>query len=240
VPSSSSAPPSSSSVESSSSVVAADNYDCSIYDCVTTAYLNQEMLAAGLYDEFLDTRDNKVYRTVKIGTQTWFAQSLAYNVGNASCGGNDTSCVAGRMYTWMQVMDISDSYKNVDASNVISSIHQGICPSGYHVPTNAEFQTLYNYVVSSISATSVTTELNSSNGWAAVTGTDSFGFSMLPENAVKAGNGRAAFWTASQVSAVRAYRWFKDYSYNSYSGYKFSNTISDEKFRTMQLRCLKN
>lgn len=64
------------------------HYDCGVYNCVTTEYLNQEMLAAGEYGELLDERDNQVYRTIQIGNQVWMAQNLNYvtNGGNADDG----------------------------------------------------------------------------------------------------------------------------------------------------------
>lgn len=192
------------------------------------------MLAAGKYGEFRDLRDDRIYRTIKIGSQVWMAQSLSYFKDVHAI---DTCSSRVCEYDWAQVMDIASSYNDVSAASVINPVHQGICPIGFHVPTNAEFQTLYNYVTNQKALSSVTTELNSTSAWKTKTGDDEFGFSMVPNSP----GGRAAFWTASEVSsAYRAYRWFKDYEYNPYSGYKFSNTISDEKFRKLQLRCLQD
>jgi uncharacterized protein (TIGR02145 family) len=192
------------------------------------------MLAAGKYGELLDMRDNQVYRTIEIGSQTWMAQSLKYVIGKKNS--SDTCSSVGCEYKWAQVMDLDSSYNDQNAASLINLVHQGICPDGFHVPTNSEFQELYDYVKSAISKNSVTTELNSSYAWETKTGDDEFGFSMAPMTP----GGRAAFWTASEVSYYRSYRWFKDYEYNSFSGEKFSNTISDEKFRLLQLRCLKD
>ena len=35
-------------------------YDCEVYECVTTAFLNQNMLDSGVYGQFLDVRDSQV------------------------------------------------------------------------------------------------------------------------------------------------------------------------------------
>lgn len=57
-------------------VMPAGTYDCAEYDCVSTSYLNQEMLAAGEYGEVFDERAGKVYRTVNIGDRDWIAQTV--------------------------------------------------------------------------------------------------------------------------------------------------------------------
>ena len=78
--SSSTAKSSSSGAKSSSSAKQSvkTKYDCSTYSCVTTQFLNQEMLAEGKYGDFLDVRDGQVYKTIKIGSQTWMAEDLRY------------------------------------------------------------------------------------------------------------------------------------------------------------------
>lgn len=101
-------------------------------------------------DQFTDVRDGQSYSTVQFGTQCWMAENL--NIGtmlnvnteqtNDSniekyCYGNNTvNCdTYGGLYQWDEMMD----YTTTAGS-------QGICPSGWHIPTEVEWCTLENYV----------------------------------------------------------------------------------------------
>ena len=131
-----------------------------------------------------DARDKQVYKTVKIGTQTWMAQNLNYAdsasmanlAGNSWCYNNSADSCAryGRLYTWTGAMNIASSYQSASASAGINAVHQGACPVGWHVPTDAEWSTLATAVGGSSSAG---TMLKSASGW---NGTDDYGFSALP------------------------------------------------------------
>ena len=82
-------------------------YDCSKYNCVTTEFLNQELLEAGKYGEFLDERDGHVYKTIQIGSQVWMAQNLNFNALMSSCYNDSVEYCEkfGRLYTWMSAVD---------------------------------------------------------------------------------------------------------------------------------------
>ena len=103
-------------------------------------------------------QDGNVYNTVQIGNQCWMKENLRvthYSNGEAIpmgdstsltlpyryCPDNDTANVAshGYLYTWPSVMHGAPS-----SSDNPSGV-QGICPKGWHVPSNAEFGQLIYY-----------------------------------------------------------------------------------------------
>jgi len=130
-----------------------------------------------LYGWLTDTRDNKVYRTVKIGTQIWMAQNLNYQVDSSWCpSGIASNCATyGRLYRWSSAMALSNHYDSTAWGGPLP--HQGACPSGWHVPSDTEWSTLVQYVDSATSGTKL--KANSSL-WNTNTGTDGYGFSVLP------------------------------------------------------------
>jgi uncharacterized protein (TIGR02145 family) len=158
------------------------------------------------YGSFTDSRDGKTYRTVQIGTQTWMAENLNFNASGSVCYNNspDSCAKYGRLYDWETVMNGASS-----SSSSPSGV-QGICPVGWHVPSDAEWETLVNFAGGSSTAG---TQLKSTTGWNTnsghVPGTDSFGFSALPGGFGYGSNfgsvgSRGYWWSATENGAAGA------------------------------------
>jgi uncharacterized protein (TIGR02145 family) len=130
---------------------------------------------------FVDERDEQEYRWVRIGTQTWMAENLNFAGSGDGLGwcydGDPANCeIYGHLYNWSTVMGFESSCNTTScADQVQSPHHRGICPAGWHVPSDAEWTTLTNFVGSNAD-----TKLKSTSGWGSVNGTDDFGFSALP------------------------------------------------------------
>lgn len=90
-------------------------------------------------DTITDSRDGQRYPTVCIGGQVWMAANLNWAGAGLCFEGNNANCdTYGRLYTWAELMD------GAAANNLNPSGVRGICPQGWHVPSKAEFEELYN------------------------------------------------------------------------------------------------
>ena len=142
---------------------------------------------------FTDSRDGKTYKRVQINNQTWMAENLNYAVEGSKCYGEgyvyidgvnatlsafevQANCAQyGRLYYWSTAM------AGASSSSLSPSGVQGVCPVGWHLPSDAEWTTLKNYVGGSSTAG---TKLKSSTGWTSYSGvpvgTNEYGWSALP------------------------------------------------------------
>jgi uncharacterized protein (TIGR02145 family) len=130
----------------------------------------------------------ETYETVVIGTQTWFKRDLNYDpgTGNSACYNNNASyCIShGRLYDWATAMTV--------------------CPSGWHLPSNADWDKLYRYVDGS-TGTSSPYESSTAGRYlkaTSVNGQNTSGFSALLGGASNSGgtfsgNGNYGYWWSS-------------------------------------------
>jgi len=95
------------------------------------------------YGSFVDARDGQEYQTIRIHSQNWMAENLNFELpGDSYCYNDDEkNCeVYGRLYSWFAVMNGASS------STTMPSNVQGICPDGWHVPSDAEWDVLLRYI----------------------------------------------------------------------------------------------
>jgi uncharacterized protein (TIGR02145 family) len=100
------------------------------------------------YGSLTDSRDNKIYKTVQIGAQTWMAENLNYDAEDSKCyDDNLYGCAKyGRLYNWSTAMGFASSCNSNICSSLIQTKHQGICPDGWHIPSDGDWEELLRFV----------------------------------------------------------------------------------------------
>jgi uncharacterized protein (TIGR02145 family) len=193
------------------------------------AILKQKSLAP--VDSMIDARDGKIYKTVKIGNQTWMAQNLNYTPksGNSFCYNNDSlNCkTSGRLYDW---------------PSAITS-----CPIGWHLSSEQEWMILEKF----LGETDSTVQLS---GWrgnagsllkdASIGGLGNTGLNLIA-NGTRRNDGtftqfgqHGQYWTSTEYDTN--YAWFRNV-FSGYAGiYKMSNTDGYGKDNAFSVRCIKN
>lgn len=88
---------------------------------------------------FIDPRDNQEYELACIGDQTWFGENLNYAEKGVCYDNNPENCeIYGRLYSIMEMTGGKDAEENKPV--------QGLCPEGWHVPSNKEWRSLFDAV----------------------------------------------------------------------------------------------
>ena len=201
---------------------------------------------AGAIGSITDTRDGQTYKTVTIGTQTWMAQNLNYETADSYCY-NDTpsNCTKyGRLYTWAAAMDSVGTWsangKDCGYKKTCTPTYpvRGVCPTGWHLPTKAEFETLFTVVGGPSTAG---TKLKSTTGWnSGGNGTDAYSFSALPAggrdyNVNYNDEGYSAgFWCSTESGSYYAYYVLLRYSIDD------AGLYYNFKYYGFSVRCVKD
>jgi uncharacterized protein (TIGR02145 family) len=183
--------------------------------------------------------DGHTYDVVEIGDQCWFAENLrttTYRNGDVIpvglTDGDWTSTSAGATAVYGEGSSGCYNYSpDIDACDEEQSLAEygrlynwyavddarGLCPVGWHVPTDEEWTDLEDFITAQGFSGTVGTALKSTYGWYnGVNGTDDFWFSALPggyrnfslgyfTNAGDDGN-----WWSSSLSGGDA--WFRSLS----------------------------
>jgi len=184
---------------------------------------------------------DEIYATVVIGTQTWMARNLNYNAVGSRCYGNTmTNCATfGRLYDWAAAMDLDASCNLSTCSERISTKHRGICPSGWHIPSSADWDALAKAVGGAYTAGR---HLKATSGWNlsdVPSATDKYGFSALPGGHGENGyffyiGEQGSWWTSSWDNATLAYGRYMEYNY------EILQYVTLYKKLELSVRCVKD
>jgi uncharacterized protein (TIGR02145 family) len=169
------------------------------------------------------------YQAVLIGTQVWMARNLNINpgAGNSKCPGNiaENCDIYGRQYDWTTAI--------------------GLCPTGWHIPSAAEWSTLVSFVGSNAGI-----KLRSPTSTSTYQGTNDYGFGALLGGYVEYGtivdsyreiDNIGYWWTATEYNANYAYNIAMSKARNDVmrtgdQNYDYSMT----KRNMLSVRCIKN
>jgi len=208
-------------------------------------------------DTFTDPRDGNVYKAVTIGAQTWMAENMKYlpSVVGPSTGSktkpyyyvygyNGTSVTDakltanyttyGVLYNWPAAMNGATS------SMTNSSGVQGVCPTGWHLPSDAEWTALTDYLGGTNVAGGKLKETGTTH-WIMTNGlvTNETGFTALPGGyRVNSGfidiGGAGNWWSATEDSTDLAWARSIGHFYNSVGRY------TSKKEYGFSVRCVRD
>jgi len=179
-------------------------------------------------DTYTDPRDSTEYKIVEIGEQVWMAKNLNYAADSSRCYDDKSSgCfLFGRLYNWETAMNI--------------------CPSGWHLPSRDEWQTLvafvggYKIAGQKLKTNRIGTKTNN--------GTDDYGFYAVPGGTINSkGNfccigTVGSLWSSSQKGG-------KSISYASGNIYTMNMIFENDSYiyestadrnTSRSVRCLKD
>ncbi|MBQ7080311.1 MAG: hypothetical protein IJM92_11775 [Fibrobacter sp.] len=123
------------------------------------------------YGELIDNRDRHVYKTIKIGDQTWMAENLNFDYHNrmasvlaltlpSLCYNNsrDSCAKYGRLYSWSTAMDSAAVYGQTgigcgiwrdglqgSCKNDAYNYTRGACPENWHIPNESDINNFIKF-----------------------------------------------------------------------------------------------
>jgi uncharacterized protein (TIGR02145 family) len=156
------------------------------------------------------------------------AASVDASINSTACSHDDCP-TWGRVYSWAMAMDLPAACDLGSCRQSDSLSHQGLCPSGWHVPTAKEWSTLVTAAAKGASDSIGMSRLMSTSAegkwysWSRVTcepvsstervfsGTNQYGFTLLPSHSAanggpcgSGGSTFSPFWRATEVDAANA------------------------------------
>ncbi|MCH2022645.1 MAG: hypothetical protein MK207_09230 [Saprospiraceae bacterium] len=191
---------------------------------------------------FIDSRDGNQYKMIEIGGRTWMAENLRYNATGSYLNPNNQSISYGRLYEWPTVMN-GDSSSTLNPSGV-----QGICPDGWHLPSDEEWKNLEKSLgmsdqeTNSIgwNGTDQGYQMKSTSDWDDNgNGNNASGFNAYPSgrhwNSYSSSYTYAWFWTSTEFSSTEA--WYRYLHKNESQVYR--STLSKTAY-AFSCRCVKD
>lgn len=197
------------------------------------------------YGTLVDSRDDRTYKTVTIGTQVWMAENLNYDAQYSICRDDPDDCEKyGRYYTWAIAMDSAGEFSDNGLGCGYDTICEptypvrGICPEGWHLPRGSEYWTLIETVGGESAAAE---KLKSTSGWDYFeNGVDTYGFNILPAGGCGYDGcgdvgGSATFWTSdgqkeSELSGI----------FGLEADYGLAYTTDESRYHAFSVRCVKD
>jgi uncharacterized protein (TIGR02145 family) len=199
----------------------------------------------------------ETYQTVVIGTQTWFKRNLNYNAANSRCYGDNTggdsqgNCSTyGRLYDWATAMNLPQSCNSQLVTNCgaqVDAKHQGICPSGWHIPNDDDWNTLMTAIGGSstagkyLKATSDWYNCGPSGSGNSYLCEDSYGFSALPGGLGYSGGnfldvGSHGRWWSSSTEDNSSGAYYRAMNY----GNEYTSWLNVSKNYLYSVRCVQD
>jgi uncharacterized protein (TIGR02145 family) len=207
--------------------------------------------------QVIDANEN-IYNTVAIGTQCWMKENLKVTKYN---NGDDIPDETANTSGWRTLITgARTEYVAAGVTGYVSTYgylynwyaatdSRKICPTGWHVPTDSDWNKLVKYLHSAADTTANSSTQSSSAGalmkkndvlWTTNTGTNSSGFSALP-GGYRDYDGSftnvccsAFFWSATASDSSNAwYRTLYDYD-SSVDRYIYFKSVG------ASVRCLKD
>jgi len=191
--------------------------------------------------------DGNVYHTVTIGTQVWLVENLKttrYNDG-------DSIPLVTDSQAWSKLDTSGYCWYNNDIANKTTygalynwfTVNTGIlAPAGWHVPTDAEWTTLTDYLGGESIAggklkETATAHWRSPNAGA----TNESGFTALPGghrdvNGTFSVMGDDGFWWSASEYGTTGKVWYRNMNYN-YTGVV---SVSNNKINGHSIRCIRD
>lgn len=194
---------------------------------------------------FMDSRDSNVYEFVTIGDQVWMAENLKY-LPSLNIDGTNSSTEPYYYVMGHYESTVVSEAKATANYNTYGVLYNGIaaataCPTGWHLPSNVEWQTLIDHVGGADVAGGKLKEIGFDHWNNPNTGaTNEFGFNALPGGTLGTSmlfggvKKQAYFWTSTKESLTENFGLHLDYNSE-----KITNT-SDYIQAANSIRCIQS